>query len=228
MNSSSANILKILNRQFISLLKKSPEGVHPIYNEEDPLDIQCDILGPVSTPYEGGVFRVKLEISNDFPQAPPKGICLTKIYHPNISERGDICVNILKKDWNPNSWSLYNIFEIIKCLLIVPFPQSALNEDAGKMFMDDYNEYVKIAKIYTNIYARPKKESSNDFIQSSAKKVKVRCVNYIKNEIGIGSAINEGRDHRMILANIMSMNNSLQSPKVQTTQDQIKKWLNRL
>lgn len=225
MNSSSANILKILNRQFISLQKKSPEGVVPIYNEEDPLDIQCDILGPVSTPYQGGVFRVKLVISNDFPQAPPKGVCLTKIYHPNISERGDICVNILKKDWNPNSWSLYNIFEIIKCLLIVPFPQSALNEDAGKMFMEDYNEYVKIAKIYTNVYAKAKKEKSNDIIESSAKKVKIRCVNYIRSEDEIG---NTGRENRMILANIISMNNSLQSPKIQNTQDEIKKWLNRL
>ena len=33
---------------------------------------------------------------------------------------------------------------IIKCLLIVPFPQSALNEEAGKLFMEDYIIFNKI------------------------------------------------------------------------------------
>ena len=42
------------------------------------------------------------------------GYFLTKIFHPNISEKGEICVNTLKKDWNPLKWSLYNIFEVIK------------------------------------------------------------------------------------------------------------------
>ena len=68
---------------------------------------------------------------------------MTKIFHPNVSEKGEICVNTLKKDWNPASLSLSNILEVVKCLLIVPFPESALNEQAGKMFMENYEEYFK-------------------------------------------------------------------------------------
>ena len=60
------------------------------------------------------------------------GFFLTKIFHPNVSSRGEICVNTLKKDWNPAKWSLFHIFDVIKCLLIVPFPESSLNEEAGK------------------------------------------------------------------------------------------------
>jgi hypothetical protein len=37
--------------------------------------------------------------------------------------------------------------------LIIPFPESSLNQEAGKLFMEDYNEYFKIAKIFTQIYA---------------------------------------------------------------------------
>jgi ubiquitin-conjugating enzyme E2 S len=44
----------------------------------------------------------------------------------------------LKKDWNPAAWSLYNILEVVKCLLIVPFPESSLNEQAGKLIMENY------------------------------------------------------------------------------------------
>ena len=169
LNSShlNPNIIKALWRQQQELLKKSPEYVTPIINPEDPLDIQCDIEGPKATPYENGIFRVKLIISNDFPTQAPKGIFITKIFHPNISEKGEICVNTLKKDWNPSQWNLYNLFEVIKCLLIVPFPQSALNEEAGKLFMENYDEYFKIAKMYTNIYAM--KNSSNNNISNIIK-----------------------------------------------------------
>jgi ubiquitin-conjugating enzyme E2 S len=76
-------------------------------------DIQCDIEGPVQTPFHEGLFRVRLEFPVDFPNSPPKGYFLTKIYHPNIAENGEICVNSLKKDWDPLNWSLRNIFEVI-------------------------------------------------------------------------------------------------------------------
>ena len=46
------------------------------------------------------VFRVKLMLPSDYPHAPPKGFFLTKIFHPNISKAGEICVNTLKKDWS--------------------------------------------------------------------------------------------------------------------------------
>ena len=110
-----------------------------INEDGDLTDIQADIVGPVGTPYHGGVFRCKIVIDNGFPATPPKGYFLTKIFHPNVATpTGDICVNTLKKDWSPTSWSLKHIFEVIKCLLIVPFPESSLNEEAGRQFMEDY------------------------------------------------------------------------------------------
>ena len=38
---------------------------------------------------------------------------MTKIFHPNVSEKGEICVNTLKKDWNPTNWSIFNILEVV-------------------------------------------------------------------------------------------------------------------
>ena len=163
--SLNARMIKVLWRQQQELLKKSPDCVTPIINNEDPIDIQADIEGPEGTPYESGIFRVKLFIPSEFPQLAPKGYFMTKIFHPNVSEKGEICVNTLKRDWNPKQWSLYNLFEVIKCLLIVPFPQSSLNEEAGKMFMDNYDEYFKVAKMLTEIHAKKKvikKENKDD------------------------------------------------------------------
>jgi hypothetical protein len=47
--------------------------------------------------------------------------------------------------------------------LIVPFPESSLNEEAGKLFMENYEEYFKIAKIYTGVHtAKINKQINNN------------------------------------------------------------------
>jgi len=151
-------VIQVIQRQITELVKRPPDSIQYVLNESDILDIQADIAGPVGTPYSSGVFRCKLVLSNEFPKVPPKGYFLTKIFHPNVSEKGEICVNTLKKDWDPSNWSLQHILEIIRCLLIVPFPESALNEEAGKVFMEDYDEYFKHARLITELYAIPKEK----------------------------------------------------------------------
>jgi len=151
-------VIQVLQKQISELMKKPVDSVRYVFNECDILDIQADIIGPIGTPYADGVFRCKLVLNNEFPRVPPKGYFLTKIFHPNVSEKGEICVNTLKKDWDPSNWSLQHVFEVIRCLLIVPFPESSLNEEAGKLFMEDYEEYAKHARLITELYALPKEK----------------------------------------------------------------------
>lgn len=44
-------------------------------------------------------------------------------------------------------------FQTIKCLLIVPNAESALNEEAGKLLLEHYNDYSQRAKMMTEIHA---------------------------------------------------------------------------
>lgn len=104
------------------------------------------------TPYAGGVFKVKLALGKDFPQTPPKAFFFTKIFHPNVAKNGEICVNTLKKDWKPDL-GIKHILLTVKCLLIYPNPESALNEEAGKLLMEHYNDYAQRAKMMTEIHA---------------------------------------------------------------------------
>jgi ubiquitin-conjugating enzyme E2 S len=150
----SPHVLNRLARELRSMHANPQAGMRVIVNEADLADVQCDIEGPASTPYEGGVFRCKLVIGCEFPAAPPRGVFLTKIFHPNVSSVGDICVNTLKKDWNPEL-GLMHILLTIRCLLIVPFPESALNEEASKLFIESYDEYSRRAKMLTTIHASP-------------------------------------------------------------------------
>jgi ubiquitin-protein ligase len=115
---------------------------------------------------------VKFEFTEEFPAAPPKckvavpriwspGSChrsgrfTTKIFHPNVSSAGEICVSTLKKDWKP-SYGIGHILVTIKCLLIYPNPDSALDEEAGKLLQENYESYCERAKLITSVHATPK------------------------------------------------------------------------
>ena len=68
---------------------------------------------------------------------------------------GAICVNTLKKDWTPET-TFSHVLSVIRCLLIVPFPESSLNDEAGKLFMESYEEYAKRARLLADIHGRTK------------------------------------------------------------------------
>nr|CAI5826603.1 unnamed protein product [Callosobruchus analis] len=135
------------------LVNSPPEGIKVQVNEEDVTDIQAFIDGPAGTPYTGGTFKVKLSLGKSFPTEPPKAYFLTKIFHPNVAANGEICVNTLKRDWK-SDLGIKHILLTIKCLLIVPNAESALNEEAGKLLLEHYEDYYQRAKMMTEIHAQ--------------------------------------------------------------------------
>lgn len=145
-------VIKKLLKDIREFEKDKPEGIKLEINEENIADIQATITGPDSTPYEGGSFRLKLVLGADFPSAAPRGYFLTKIFHPNIAPNGDICVNTLKRDWKPDT-SLKKILMVIRCLLIEPGPDSALNEEAAVLMQEDFDAYSKRARLMTKVHA---------------------------------------------------------------------------
>uniref|UniRef100_A0A8C7X0Q9 Ubiquitin-conjugating enzyme E2S n=1 Tax=Oryzias sinensis TaxID=183150 RepID=A0A8C7X0Q9_9TELE len=90
----------------------------------------------IGTPFAGGIFRMRLVLGKDFPAVPPKGYFLTKIFHPNVGHKGEICCDVC----GPSTFFSLSR-QTIKCLLIHPNPESALNEEAGRLLLEDYAEY---------------------------------------------------------------------------------------
>ncbi|XP_043937475.1 ubiquitin-conjugating enzyme E2 S [Protopterus annectens] len=156
MNSNVENfpphILRLVYRELTTLTSEPPEGIKLYPNEEDITDIQATIEGPDGTPYAGGIFKMKLILGKDFPAAPPKGYFITKIFHPNVGSNGEICVNVLKRDWKPEL-GIRHVLLTIKCLMIHPNPESALNEEAGRLLLENYEEYASRARLMTEIHA---------------------------------------------------------------------------
>lgn len=163
MNSNVENlpphIIRLVYKEVTTLTTDPPDGIKVFPNEEDLTDLQVTIEGPEGTPYAGGLFRMKLLLGKDFPASPPKGYFLTKIFHPNVGANGEICVNVLKRDWTAEL-GIRHVLLTIKCLLIHPNPESALNEEAGRLLLENYEEYAARARLLTEIHGGASGSSS--------------------------------------------------------------------
>merc|ERR1712071_470945 len=167
MTSSTKSILKCIQ----DILRKDLEGITIMApsGHEDLREITAILAGPKETPYESGEFVCRLRLTDTFPKEPPKAYFITKIFHPNVEPRtGEVCVNTLKSDWK-SSLGLDHVLLTIRCLLINPNAESALNEEAGKLLLDDYSEFANRARIMTKIYAKSKeKENQPDTSATTA------------------------------------------------------------
>ena len=53
------------------------------------------VMGPESTPYEGGFFKAVMKFPETFPNMPPDMIFTSEMWHPNVYEDGKVCISIL-------------------------------------------------------------------------------------------------------------------------------------
>ncbi|CAO1621999.1 unnamed protein product [Jaminaea pallidilutea] len=144
--------LRRLAKEIRTLQVNPPDGVAVEINEADLLAVRGWVRGPQGTAFEGGSFLVTFEFTSEFPAVPPRCRMSTKIFHPNVSSAGEICVSTLKKDWQPK-YGIGHILTVIKCLLISPNPDSALNAEAGRLLQEDYAQYEAMAKMWSKIHA---------------------------------------------------------------------------
>ncbi|KAF9451011.1 hypothetical protein P691DRAFT_415787 [Macrolepiota fuliginosa MF-IS2] len=151
----SPTVARRLMRELADLKRNPSEGIRVQTSEEDMFNITGIIEGPEGTPYAGGYFKVRFNFTEEFPAVPPKCWFATKIFHPNVSGAGEICVNTLKKDWK-STYGIGHILVTVKCLLIYPNPESALDEEAGKLLLEDYESYCSRAKLITSVHATPR------------------------------------------------------------------------
>lgn len=93
--------------------------------DENQFHWQATIIGPEGSPYADGVFTLNIDIPQDYPLRPPKIFFITKIYHPNVTSNGSICLDLLKDSWVPNL-TISKALIAIYTLLGHPEPENPL------------------------------------------------------------------------------------------------------
>ena len=110
------------------------------------------ILGPINTPYEGGIFKIFISIPKKYPFEPPTIIFKTKIYHPNIDSSGNICSDLFNTQWSP-AFKISHILLYISFILSEPDINNCSVPDIANILKNNPELYRDIAKEHTRIYA---------------------------------------------------------------------------
>jgi len=121
---------------------------------EDLREWKACIKGPDDTPYSEGNFELSIVFPDNYPFDPPKITFNTRIFHPNISPDGKICVDILKDNWAPSLTILKVILSILS-LLSSPNPNDPLVPEIAKIFIKSRSEFDAIARKFTKQFAIP-------------------------------------------------------------------------
>eukprot|EP00483_Globobulimina_turgida_P008604 UN08622 len=117
------------------------------------MDWLATIMGPVDSPYDGGVFFLQVTFTDSYPFKPPKIKFTTKIYHCNINQYGGIPLDILSDNWSPG-------LTISKCLLSIcslltdPNPSDPMVPTIAKLYRTNRKKHDKIAAEWTRKFAQ--------------------------------------------------------------------------
>ncbi|KAF7811709.1 Ubiquitin-conjugating enzyme E2-17 kDa [Senna tora] len=172
---------KRIAKELKSLEKEDPFysfGAGPIRG--DLFNWHATIMGPADSPYAGGVFRVAIRFPPDYPFSPPKLACQgfvfnrspfccpksrnvnlimyqmvtfrTKVFHPNISDCGIICLDILKEMWSP-CLTISKVLLSISSMLTDPNPEDPVQHEIASMYKNDKAKYESTARYWTQKYA---------------------------------------------------------------------------
>ncbi|XP_033126322.1 NEDD8-conjugating enzyme UBE2F-like [Anneissia japonica] len=111
--------------------------------------------------WRGGRFVFYIEVPEEYNIVPPKVKCLTRLYHPNITEEGgSICLSLLREHsvdgtgWAPTRrlkdvvWGLSSLF-----LDLVDF-DDPLNSSAADLYLRDKKAFEEKVLDYVEHYAK--------------------------------------------------------------------------
>ncbi|KAG0474683.1 hypothetical protein HPP92_014369 [Vanilla planifolia] len=119
-------------------------------------EFYVEFHGPKDSLYQGGVWKVRVELPDAYPYNSPSIGFVTKIYHPNVDEMsGSVCLDVINQTWSP-MFDLLNVFEVfLPQLLLYPNPSDPLNGEAAALMMRDRAGYEQKVKEYCETYAKP-------------------------------------------------------------------------
>ncbi|CAI9768171.1 unnamed protein product [Fraxinus pennsylvanica] len=138
------NELKDIQRDPPACISAGPVG-------RDLFHWQATIIGPVDSPYAGGIFLLNIHFPQGYPFEMLKIAFTTKIFHPNININGTICPAMFE-DFQP-AHTISKVLLIISALLADPVVDDPLVPEIAYLYRTNKKKYQAIARSWTQKYA---------------------------------------------------------------------------
>lgn len=137
-------------------LQKELQAIKDEYNihvdDSNILTWQVLIL-PSKQPYNKGAFRIEINFPAEYPFKPPKITFKTKIYHPNVDEKGQVCLPIiLAEHWKPATRT-DQVIQSLVALVNDPEPEHPLRTDLAQEFTKERKKFYMKAEEHTKKFA---------------------------------------------------------------------------
>eukprot|EP00128_Syssomonas_multiformis_P012319 Colp12_sorted_trinity150504_noHs@13478 len=149
---------KRLQKELADLTKADSPVFKNIVVDEGNILHWEGLLVPQNGPYSKGAYKISLQFAAEYPFKPPKVQFKTKMYHPNIDDQGNICVDILKPDvWKPAT-KIEQVVLSIASILDAPNFADPLVPEIAETYNTDNKKYLKNVEDYVKKYSekRPK------------------------------------------------------------------------
>jgi len=144
--------MKRLQKEITDLTRDPLSSITAGPVENNLFHWNATITGPEDSPYEGGIFCLDINFPKDYPFKPPKVKFTTKVYHPNISKDGTICLDTLKLSWSP-ALTLSRVLLSISSLLTDPNPDDPLEPEVAHVYKNSRDTFEEIARRWTTEFA---------------------------------------------------------------------------
>lgn len=111
-------------------------------SESDLFTWVASIVGPDESPFEGGIFQLRIQFPDQYPEKPPRVRFITEMFHPNLFPDGTLCLDILQDKWKP-IYTVGSILTSIQSLLTDPNLASPANPEAARLLATNPKEYKR-------------------------------------------------------------------------------------
>ncbi|XP_071953588.1 ubiquitin-conjugating enzyme E2 U-like [Antedon mediterranea] len=136
----------LLQKEYVMMQKNPTWGIeaHP-FAEDNFLEWTAKITGLKDTVWEGGIFVVSLQFSENYNQVAPNVFFHTIPFHPNIDmSTGKPCVEFLQPDMWDTSYGVQFILIMLQTMLSNPVLRDAINTEAVDIYEQSQELYRQV------------------------------------------------------------------------------------
>lgn len=148
---------KRLNRELALMLEdKQNLQFRNLMPEANNIFRWTGLLMPVDPPYNKGAFKIEIDFPLEYPFKPPRIHINTRMYHPNVNERGQVCVPILETEhWLPTA-RIDQVLQILLATINDPQVENAWHVEMAGEYLNDPARFFKMADAWVQKYSEPR------------------------------------------------------------------------